>query len=82
VGKCACGLISCVCDVVAKHARNCRFRRAALCPVAFECDEHGFDVCPTCDPCTCGAEAKEKVRITSASLSLERRMNTGRKGAR
>jgi hypothetical protein len=26
------------------------------CPVGIEC-QHGYDVCPTCDPCTC-----EKVR--------------------
>ena len=34
------------------HEKDCKFRRAIECPVAIEC-EHGYDVCPKCDPCTC-----------------------------
>lgn len=25
-----------------------------VCPVGIECD-HGYDVCPVCDPCTCSS---------------------------
>lgn len=38
---------------VVKHTLNCNLQRAVG-PCAVEC-EHGYDVCPTCDPCTCGA---------------------------
>lgn len=34
------------------HHPDCKLRIAATCAVAIECD-HGYDVCPTCDPCTC-----------------------------
>ena len=34
------------------HEEGCKFRRAVVCAVAIEC-KHGYDVCPTCDPCTC-----------------------------
>lgn len=34
------------------HDRKCLFARAVRCPAAIEC-EHGYDVCPTCDSCTC-----------------------------
>lgn len=47
-----CGHISCVCKVIEKHDSNCKYRKAATCPVGIECD-HGYDVCPICDPCTC-----------------------------
>lgn len=53
VEKCTCGMISCVCELVKPHNEDCRFRNSVLCPVAIEC-EHGYDVCPKCDPCTCG----------------------------
>ncbi|TXH49301.1 MAG: NUDIX domain-containing protein [Desulfurellales bacterium] len=36
-----------------KHALSCNLQRAVG-PCAVEC-EHGYDVCPKCDPCTCGA---------------------------
>ena len=49
-----CGFIDCVCEIRKTHKEDCRFRRSACCPVAIECD-HGFDVCPECDPCTCEA---------------------------
>lgn len=38
------------------------------CPVAVEC-EHGFDVCPTCDPCTCDAESAPSSPIRPLRLS-------------
>lgn len=48
-----CGHFACVCGIRAEHVEACRYRAAAACPVAiFECD-HGHDVCPICDPCTC-----------------------------
>jgi hypothetical protein len=49
-----CGYLACVCEVLAAHKNGCRFRLAATCAIPVECD-HGLDVCPTCDPCTCGA---------------------------
>lgn len=50
---CTCGFISCVCEIRDTHADGCKFRAAALCSIGIEC-EHGRDVCPICDPCTCG----------------------------
>lgn len=47
-----CGHFACVCGIRKKHAEGCRFRTAATCAVPIECD-HGRDVCPVCDPCTC-----------------------------
>lgn len=35
-----------------EHLPECAFRIASECAAAIEC-EHGFDCCPTCDPCTC-----------------------------
>lgn len=49
-----CGHFACVCPVIRDHAEDCKYRRAVACAVAVECD-HGLDVCPICDPCTCGA---------------------------
>lgn len=48
-----CGHFACVCATKRRHAEDCKFRRAAAGPVGIECD-HGRDVCPECDPCTCG----------------------------
>lgn len=42
----------CAC-VPNKHAADCRFYIAATLQFGIECD-HGYDVCPQCDPC-CGA---------------------------
>ncbi len=54
---CACGMIECVCRLAAQHPDpKCRFRVALLWRVPIEC-QHGFDVCPDCDPCTCRKEA-------------------------
>lgn len=40
------------------HAPGCRARTAIASAVSFEC-EHGLEVCPECDPCTCGAPGIE-----------------------
>ena len=48
-----CNQIPCCCGVRKNHAKNCKFRRAIEVPIGLEC-KHGYDVCPTCDPCTCG----------------------------
>jgi len=53
VADCDCGLISCVCEEARKHKPECRFRKALTCAVGISCDEHGYDVCPKCDPCDC-----------------------------
>ena len=37
-----------------KHAPNCKFGKAMR-GIAIEC-EHGYDVCPVCDPCCCEKE--------------------------
>lgn len=54
-----CGHIleSCVCELVKEHKPDCRYRRAALLSVEIEC-EHGYQACPSCDPCSCGIEVK------------------------
>lgn len=41
------------------HARYCRFRVAREGALAVVCD-HGFDVCPECDPCTCANPPQAK----------------------
>ena len=47
--------------VMDKHPdERCKFRFSSLCAVPIEC-EHGYDVCPKCDPCTC-ASAEERGR--------------------
>ena len=52
---CTCGHIVCICMMKQRHKPECQFRKAMQCPVAIEC-AHGYDVCPICDPCTCGKE--------------------------
>jgi hypothetical protein len=52
VKHCSCGLIICVCEKIKGHALECRYLVSMLCPVAIAC-EHGLDVCPECDSCTC-----------------------------
>ena len=47
-----CGHIACVCGTQKRHKPKCAFRISATCAVGIEC-EHGRDVCPICDPCTC-----------------------------
>ncbi len=55
VGCDACGQLACVCVIQSRHKPDCKFRISATCAVGIQC-EHGSDVCPVCDPCTCGAE--------------------------
>jgi len=50
-----CGnLCSCTCDLSKKHKADCTFLRAATLAVELAC-EHGFQACPVCDACDCGA---------------------------
>ncbi len=51
-----CGIIreGCICQLQKAHKPDCRFMRAARLSVELACD-HGFQACPICDPCTCGA---------------------------
>jgi len=53
VEDCDCELIQCVCAIARQHAEDCKFRKALTCAIGIECEEHGRDVCPVCDPCTC-----------------------------
>lgn len=53
VEDCDCELIQCVCAQARLHGKDCRFRRALTCAVPIDCEEHGIEVCPTCDPCDC-----------------------------
>jgi hypothetical protein len=39
-------------EFIDDHRRDCEYRRAAIAGLAYEC-EHGHDLCPICDPCTC-----------------------------
>lgn len=48
-----CGFFDCVCEAKKAHKPGCRYLLAASCPVSFECEAHGFDVCPECDACNC-----------------------------
>lgn len=52
-----CGHLACVCRVQRDHVPDCKYRLAVCCAVGIEC-EHGYDVCPTCDPCTCKTKTK------------------------
>lgn len=57
IGCKTCGHIACVCRINGAHEDGCKFRRAAACAVGIEC-EHGRDVCPICDPCTCAKRVR------------------------
>ncbi len=57
LAECDCGHIECVCEVKHWHHKNCAYARAVCCAVPIEC-EHGFDVCPKCDSCTCDEEER------------------------
>jgi hypothetical protein len=39
------------------HAADCHLRIAIRSPIAFACDAHDKDSCPSCFPCTCGVAA-------------------------
>lgn len=54
-----CQHFACICVINQEHAKDCKFRKAATCGTPIECD-HGYDVCPTCDPCTCGTKITGK----------------------
>ena len=41
------------------HDRGCRYRLAVGGAAAIECP-HGYDACPTCDPCTCSKVEEAK----------------------
>jgi hypothetical protein len=56
-----CGHVTCVCGLRLKHRKGCRFLRAAELSVELACD-HGFQACPICDPCDCGAGEVEGIR--------------------
>jgi len=47
-----CGHFACVCAILAAHKKGCAYRLSATCSTPIEC-EHGYDVCPKCDVCTC-----------------------------
>lgn len=47
-----CQHFACICGIRTEHEKGCKFRRAATCAFPIACD-HGRDVCPVCDPCTC-----------------------------
>lgn len=53
VEGCSCQIIPCCCRQVRWHHENCRWRRASLSPVGFECELHDREACPACDRCDC-----------------------------
>lgn len=53
-----CKHLSCVCHILFTHDEHCKYRRSATCAIPVEC-EHGLDVCPDCDPCTCGDDGDD-----------------------
>lgn len=63
IGCKKCGFICCICQVQKDHEPGCTYRLSMQCPVGIECD-HGYDVCPLCDPCTC----EEIRRLTAEGL--------------
>ena len=69
--NCTCGMIECVCSTAKVHAEDCRFRKALLCPVSIEC-EHGWDVCPKCDPCTCRPEPQDLEGLAAVLFATPR----------
>ena len=64
---CTCGHVACVCALKSRHGDGCKFRLAATCAVGIEC-AHGYDVCPTCDPCTCGVGVAVQDFSTAAAV--------------
>lgn len=53
------------------HDPDCRFRIAATSAAGIEC-EHGYDVCPICDPCTC--EGADEPGVTRTTEYVEQSM--------
>ena len=62
VPDCDCQLLQCVCVEKRQHKEGCQYRLALTCAIPIACEPHNFDVCPTCDPCTC-AEKKSSPNI-------------------
>jgi hypothetical protein len=60
----------CACFVV-HHADDCRLRIAVRSPIAFACDTHGRDSCPSCFSCTCGVVADRMFVCGSLIFSWE-----------
>lgn len=61
VADCTCQMLECVCALTRLHLVSCRYRKALIRPIAISCEEHGVDVCPVCDSCTCGLPATAPV---------------------
>ena len=71
-----CGHFACVCDVKAEHMADCKYRIARAGSVAIEC-EHGYDVCPVCDPCTCAeitASIADELGLSAAARRVGARL--------
>lgn len=49
-------------SVATGHEDDCRYRIATECAIPIECD-HGYDVCPECNPCTCEEERNKHANI-------------------
>jgi hypothetical protein len=62
IGCDTCGHLACVCAIKSMHHEECSYRIAAAGSVGIEC-EHGYDVCPHCDPCTCPSEDRVAWRV-------------------
>lgn len=59
IGCKMCGHLACVCGIRTQHPDPaCKFRVSTTCAVPIECD-HGYDVCPQCDPCTCNSTKED-----------------------
>lgn len=57
-----CGnLVACTCSLAQRHKHDCRFLKAARLSVELACS-HGFQACPECDSCDCGAGQVNGVR--------------------
>lgn len=63
IGCSECGFIGslCICELKKKHKPDCRFLKAASLSIELAC-EHGYQACPICDPCDCGAGQEEGVK--------------------
>ena len=56
-----CGSVTCYCEQKARHRGDCRYLRAARLSFELACD-HGYQACPECDPCSCGAGGEVALR--------------------